>query len=118
MARARFPIVVKVNRNQIIESPKTEKQATKEEAKVEEKSVEEALTGSLEGEIVEIIAGGSAKMDNSGDDEDDSDSDVSESSTGSAAFRLEDMRAELAAFEENMTPFMRIHMLFTQIGTA
>ena len=74
--------------------------------------------GAIEGEIVEVIPGGGQQIDSfSGDGESASDESSSVDEDAGGVFGMKDMAAELAAFEESMTQFMRLNLLFSQIST-
>jgi len=68
----------------------------------------------LSGQIVEILPGG-ANISSSSHVEEDSED---EESDDSGLMGMKDMKAELAAFEESMTQFMRLSLLFSQISTT
>ena len=135
-ARANFPIVIKVNRNQ----------DSKEAAKLKAEAVKEATKeddGALTGQILEVLPQGKASKDEvearaqafkSGQEcakiiegkkvrfedqeEEDDDDEYSESVDDSVdddddPFAMSDVKAELAACEEGMTSFMRLNLLFS-----
>ena len=65
-----------------------------------------------------MLAGSKEPFNSSQNTEEDEESEAeSEDTEGGGAFGMQDMATELAACEEQMSQFMRLNLLFSQIST-